>query len=408
VPTRRGSPPIQSLRALHLISNLERGGGQEVVRTLVRALPATGVQPVVATFQDGPLRDAIEREAIAVEVVPGRRLPASAGIPALQEARRIVADLGAIIRRHDIDVVQTHLLRSMDWPTLLLRREPNRPAVLWTVHNALLELRRDQVPGRGWTVGPKRLAHRIAYAVGTRIADAVVAVSPDVARAVRSSYRPPAGRLVTIPNGVDVERYGQPVQRAEMRHRLGVPPDGPLVVVVAKLMAQKGHGDFLDALPTIRAAHPGLQVAFLGEGDLEPSLRARVDAEGHTSVVRFLGNRSDVPDVLATADLFVLPSLWEGLPMALLEGMATGLPVVATEVSGTRDVVEHERSGLLVPPSAPRELAAAIVRVLGDPGLASALGTAARRRVEDRYSARAQARRHAELYRRVIERRARA
>jgi glycosyltransferase involved in cell wall biosynthesis len=373
----------------------------------VRALPDAGVHPVVVAFQDGPLRGAIENEGIDVELVPGRRLPASAGMPALQEVRRIVADVADVIRRYDIGVVQTHLLRSMDWPTLLLRREPSVQAVVWTVHNALLELRRDQVPGRGWTVSPKRVAHRFAYAVGGRVADAFVAVSPDVARAVRASYRPPADRLVTIPNGVDMDRYGQPVDRAAVRHRLELRPDGPLVVVVAKLMEQKGHADFLDALPAVRSAHPDVQVAFLGEGHLEPSLRARVDAEGHGSVIRFLGSRSDVPEVLAASDLFVLPSLWEGLPMALLEGMATGLPVVATEVSGTRDVVEHERSGLLVKPGTPAELAAAIGRVLGDRGLAASLGAAARRRVEDRYSARTQASRHAELYRRLIERRSR-
>lgn len=406
MPTRRGSPRIQSLRALHLISNLERGGGQEVVRTLVRALPAAGVEPVVAAFRDGPLRGAIEREGIAVELVPGRHLPVSAGMPAAREVQRIVADLGAIVRAHEIHVVQTHLLRSMDWPTLLLRRQPTVRAVVWTVHNALLDLRPDQVPGHGWTVGPKRAAHRLAYRVGGRIADAFVAVSPDVARSIRASYHPPADRLVTIPNGVDVERYGHAVDRATVRRSMGLEPDGPLVVVIAKLMAQKGHGSFLDALPTVRSRYPNVRVAFVGEGDLAASLEARVEAEGLGSTVRFLGSRSDIPDILAAADLFVLPSLWEGLPMALLEGMASRLPVVATAVSGTRDVVEDGRSGLLVPPSAPRELAAAMDSVLGDSTLASSLGAAARLRVEDRYSARTQARRHADLYRRLMERRA--
>jgi glycosyltransferase involved in cell wall biosynthesis len=126
------------------------------------------------------------------------------------------------------------------------------------------------------------------------------------------------------------------------------------------------------------------------------------------SMVRFLGNRPDVPRLLAASDLFVLPSLWEGLPMALLEGMAAGLPVVATDVAGSRQVVRDGRDGILVPPGDAAALASAMAAVLANDEERARLGRAARDRVEQEFSAVRQAERHAEAYEAVLARRARS
>ena len=115
-----------------------------------------------------------------------------------------------------------------------------------------------------------------------------------------------------------------------------------------------------------------------------------------------LGNRDDVPDLLAASDLFVLPSLWEGLPMALIEAMASGLPIVATEVSGTIRVMVPGQTGILVPPGDAQKLAEAILQLLSDPERARAMGKAARRRVEREFSAQKQAEEHLALYHRLL------
>jgi glycosyltransferase involved in cell wall biosynthesis len=391
---------------LHLISNLDRGGAQEVVRTLVRALPQTGWRPVVATFRDGPLRAEIEAAGVPVRVLGGRRHSIMSLFRALSELRAIRADLRGVIRTHDVAVVQTHLLGSLDF-VALASREDDAPVVLWTVHNALLDLRADQLPpGQRWLLAGKRAAFRLAYRSAGRLADGFVAVSDEVAKAIAAAYRPSRGRLFVIPNGVDVERYQRPVDREAVRSTLGLAAEARLVIVVAKLFAQKGHAVLLEALP-FASLRPQDAVLLVGEGPERDQLERTARDRGLTSV-RFLGNRPDVARLLAASDLFVLPSLWEGLPMALLEGMASGLPVIATDVAGSRQVVASGQNGILVPPGDPGSLASSLTRLLADDAERARLGRAARELVEEQFSAARQAELHAEAYAAALARRHRS
>jgi glycosyltransferase involved in cell wall biosynthesis len=395
-----GASPVTSRTALQLVANLDRGGGQEVVRTLAAHLPGHGWRPVVVSLRDGPLRAEIEARGATVEIVDGERRSILSGPAGLRDLRRIQRTIADAVERHNAEVVQTHLLRAVELVTLPLRR-PHRRAVVWTVHNAMLDLRADQVPGgQRWLLAAKRVAHRTAYRAGVRRVDAVVAVSDDVAAAVRRGYRPPHGRLVTIANGVDVERY--PASRdPRLRGRLGLDDNAKVVIVVAKLMRQKGHAVLLEAL-SAGAFDPGMQVLFVGDGPEREALVAETARLGLDHTVHFLGDRPDVPALLAIADLFVLPSLWEGLPMALLEAMASGLPVVATKVAGSRQVISDDSCGLLVPPGDPGALRAAMYRLLGDDGLSAEIGRAGRERTVSAFSGAAQARQHADLYDRCL------
>jgi glycosyltransferase involved in cell wall biosynthesis len=392
--------------ALHLIANLDRGGAQEVVRTLVRQQPATDWRPLVATFRDGPLRGEIEAAGVDVRLLAGRTHSVLSPVRSFAELRAIRGALRALISAEDVSVIQTHLLGSLDFLALASRRD-GAPAVLWTVHNALLDLRPDQLPAsQRRLLGIKRVGFRLAYRSGGRMADGFVAVSDDVADAVRATYRPPRDRLFVIPNGVDLDRYRGPAEREAVRHELGLDAGARLIIVVAKLYAQKGHAALLDAL-SATSPQPQDAVLLLGEGPEREHLERMVRDRG-LSMVRFLGNRPDVPRLLAASDLFVLPSLWEGLPMALLEGMAAGLPVVATDVAGSRQVVRNGRDGILVPPGDAAALASAMAAVLANDEERARLGRAARDRVEQEFSAVRQAERHAEAYEAVLARRARS
>ena len=392
-----GSEAPPGVRALHLISNLEVGGAQEVVRSLVPALHRAGVAVAVATLRDGPLRKPLEEAGIPVTVVQGRSRSLAGDPRALTELRRLYRDLAGVIDDHRSEVVQTHLMRSLDFLALALRRRPSHPSVIWTFHNARLDLRADQLPGRRWLLRPKRAGYRGLYRRASRMAGALIAVSDDVARTIDAEIGPAAGRLVTIPNGVDVERYAGGPDRA-VRGEIGVPEAAPMFICVAKMLEQKGHRHLVDALSAAAGGDQAIHVALLGDGPLRDEIETRARAAGVADRVHFLGTRSDVPRLLSAADAFVLPSLWEGLPMALLEAMAAGLPVMATSVSGTRQVVEDGRTGMLVPPGDAAGLARAMGRLADDAGLRARLGAAGREHVRAEFSVERQARRHLDLY----------
>ena len=392
-----------ALRALHVISNLEVGGAQEVVRSLLPALRRAGANAAVATLRDGPLREPLEEAGIPVTVIPGRSRSLAGDPRALTELRRLYRDLAHVVDEHGSEVVQTHLMRSLDFLALALRRRPSRPSVIWTFHNARLDLRADQLPGRRWLLRPKRAGYRSLYRRASRVAGALIAVSDDVARTIDTELRPAAGRLVTIPNGVEVERYAIAPDRAA-RRQIGVPAGAPMFICVAKMLEQKGHRYLVDALAATDDDREPMHVALLGDGPLRDEIEGRADAAGVADRLHFLGTRSDVPRLLRVADAFILPSLWEGLPMALLEAMAAGLPVIATSVSGTRQVVEDGRTGILVSPGDSAALASAMGRLAGDPRLRARLGGAGRDHVRAEFSVDRQAERYLDLYRACLRR----
>lgn len=386
------------LRVLQLISNLDIGGAQEVVRTLSDYLVQNGCPTVVCTMKDGPLRKDIERLGIPVEVIPGRKHSIFAFPLFLREMLRIQRSLVEIVQRYEINVIQTHLLRMLDFLVLTLRRNPGKPLVFWTVHSQQFALRKDQLPRFHWLLKPKRFAHRWMYRLASRWANGFIAVSDEVGEAVHEEIGPEKSKVTVILNGVDTRRYPANVDRMEIRTQLGFNDDDRLLAVVGTLKEQKGHRYIIQAGTEILVKHPDLHFLLIGDGPLRQELETQVAEAALEEQIHFLGNRSDVPDLLAACDYFALPSLWEGLPMALIEAMASCLPIVATQVSGTQRAVIHMECGLLVPSGDSGELAGAIEVLLSHPERALAMGKAARERVEKCYSARAQAVSHIALF----------
>jgi glycosyltransferase involved in cell wall biosynthesis len=393
-----------ALNVMHIISDLDIGGAQEVVRTLVEYMAADECTPVVCTFKDGPLRQDIEQLGIKVELLPGRRYSIVALPFFIIDMIRIWKSLAALVRKHNIDVVQTHILRSLDFLVLLLRYNTDLRVVLWTFHNASFELTADKLPRYKWLRAPKNYSHRLLYRLASRLVGGFIAVSDKVEKAMLQTIGPIQDKITVICNGVDVKRYHRPVDKIGVRDQLGLKADADLISVVATLKEQKGHRYLVEALPSIVPQHPDLHVLFIGDGELREELQAQVERLNLGDHVHFLGNRSDVPELLAASDLFVLPSLWEGLPMALLEAMASGLPIVATEVSGTVQAMIPNETGILVPPGDAQQLAQAIEQLFSDPAQAQAMGAAARRRVQEEFSAQKQADEHLALYRHLLNR----
>lgn len=209
-----------------------------------------------------------------------------------------------------------------------------------------------------------------------------LAVSQEVARRLAASFGIPQRKLRVVYNGIDPGPFGgHPDLR--LRASLAGDPQRPLVLTLARLAPQKG----LDTLLAAARLVPDAVFAVAGDGPDRAALEAHARTLGLADRVRFLGHRRDVPALLDSCDLFVLPSLFEGLPLAVLEAMAAGKPVVASRIGGTDEAVVDGVTGLLEPPSDPTALAQAIRTVLADPPLASRLGAAGRARLHAEFSA---------------------
>ncbi|HWQ14626.1 MAG TPA: glycosyltransferase [Roseiflexaceae bacterium] len=387
----------RQLTVMQLIRNLDIGGAQEVVRTLVAYLAEAGCAPVVCSFKDGPLRPEIERLGIPVVILPDRRYSVVALRRFVSEMLRIRRTLADLAQTYQVDVVQTHLLQVLDFLVLTLRRGDLR--VFWTIHNYNFMLRADQLQRHRWLLGPKRFGYRLLYRLAARWVDGFIAVSDEVRTALLEQIGAIDDKIAVICNGVDIRRYGGGGDRAGLRRRLGLPEDAHLMALVGTLKPQKGHRVAIEAARTVAPRFPRLHLLFVGDGAERAALESLAASSGVGEHIHFLGSRGDVPELLASCDSFVLPSLWEGLPMALIEAMASGLPVVASEVSGTKQVMLPGETGLLVPPGDATALAAAMTALLADPVAAVAMGAAGRRRVETAFSAQRQAEDHLALYR---------
>lgn len=215
-------------------------------------------------------------------------------------------------------------------------------------------------------------------AVG-RTVDYYIAVSEANARYLSEQKGLPRSKIVVIRNGIDVERF-HPERHAPagLRESLGFAPDDPVLVVLGRLEPQKGHRILLEAMPAIRREFPRVRLVCAGDGVLGADLKAQMRAFGLQDSVRFVGYQSNPQDWLALADLTVLPSFFEGLPLVAMESLAAGRPMVATAVDGTPEVIVHGRTGMTVPPCDPGSLAKAICELLRDPELRRRLGRAGR------------------------------
>jgi glycosyltransferase involved in cell wall biosynthesis len=381
---RRGSVAPQR-RVLHVISTLLPGGTELSMLRLIRSM-----DPAAWTFRVAWLRDA---PVLAPEIEAATGAPPIAvGLRGKIDPRALLR-LCRIVRDERIDLVHTHMDLA-DYYGAAAARSRRGTALVCTKENA------DEVrTRRTWKRPPFLALERLSYAA----ADAVIAVSHGLAEFLAQSEGLPRHKTVVIENGVDPDLGSAAPARQAARVLLGLPGDAPILGTVGRLAAQKGQGDLVRALPAIRAAVPGARLVIAGDGPLRGALEEEARRAGVADAVHFLGHRNDVPVVLAALDLFVLSSLWEGLPLALLEAMSMSLPVVATRAVGIEETVSDGVEGLLTPCRDPEALGRAAARVLGDRHLALGFGMAGRRRVVERHSLAAVADRIDALYRRVLE-----
>jgi glycosyltransferase involved in cell wall biosynthesis len=332
---------------------------------LMRAMRARGHE-VVGACAEGPLLAAVRAEGFRIEPVPMAR---SYSPRAQWRAYRA---LRALIEREKPDLVHGNMPIS-GFLARLAGRAAGVPKVAYTCHGFLFNQ-----PGPWWRRG---VAFVMEW-VGGRLTDIHLTVSDEEAADARRLCI--HARSVGIGNGRDPARFHpDAAARRRIRGELGVAADRVVVIIVSRLVRHKGHPELLVAMREVDA-----ELWVVGDRldsdhgeDLEPYFAKC----GLGERLRRLGYREDVPALLAAADIFALPSHFEGLPMSVIEAMLTGLPVVATRVRGPREQVEEGRTGLLVPPFDVAALAAALGGLAGDAGLRARLGAAGRARALARY-----------------------
>lgn len=368
-------------RVLYIAHTLAIGGAEELILNLMTHLPPDRWEPRVYCIEsEGP----IGREIRAT----GHPVTALGRVPGLRDPLAVI-ELVRTIRQARPHIAHTFLLTGNLYGRLaaILARVP---VVIATEVNIYAN---------------KHLRHVLAERLLARGTHAVVASAQAVkAHYVRQVAVEPA-RVEVIYNAVDWAQLRTTASRAELRRRLSLPEDALVAGVIARLTEQKGHVDLLEAV----ARTPGLGDLFLvvvGDGPLRSVLEARAQALGLSSRVRFLGARRDLGDLLSAMDLFVLPSLWEGVPLALVLAMGAGLPVIAAAVGGIPEVVTDGATGVLVPPADGSALGLALARLASDATGRACLGKAAREFVLPRFSVSGYVKTVTALYERLLEGRA--
>ena len=383
-------------RVMHVAPNLDRGGAQEVLCTLAESRPEAG-EFFVCTFADGPLRARLEAAGADCAVVPGARCTSSNPVFYSTELRRIVRGLADLVDAWQVKIVQTHALTVLDAPVLRLRRIPPGPAVVWTFHGT------DFLPLRpGPALALRRLVCRWMYRAAAHRVDAIVAVSAAVRDSVARQLGPAAARITVIGNAPSPRKYEAARPAEAVRRELGLDAAARVVLFVGRLAKEKGCRHLIEAVPTLVSSFPAAVTLIAGHGPECEALEALARRAGVAGHVRFLGDRDDVADLLAAADVVCLPSLREGLSLALLEAMAAGRPVVASDIAANRTVIEDGVTGLLVSPSDPAAITGALNAVLSHPDRATAMGEAARRRALGSHDPKRQSELYAALYRDLL------
>jgi glycosyltransferase involved in cell wall biosynthesis len=365
------------IRVAAVIEALGRGGAERLLVDTARGLDRARYSLDVYTLFEARRDYAPALKELGIREVclglPGpRRLPSAA------------LRLHALLREHEPDLVHTHLYAANQVGRVAarLRRLP----VLSTYHDADYEpIVCAGNPGLSRTTQLLLQLLDIASVVLSRAR--IVAVSDYVAASVQRRLRVPASRTTVIHNGVDTTLFRPDMhERAKTRTQLGLSASRRVLICVGRMTPQKGQTTLIRAMARVRRSLPESQLLLVGEGGSRPDNEALSGRLALTEAISFLGARWDVADLLRASDLLVLPSLHEGFGLVLAEALATGLPVVAARIGPVPEVVTHQTTGLLVPPSDPEALAGAILELLANESRRARMGVRARADAVERFS----------------------
>lgn len=365
------------MRIMYIIDSLKVGGAEMLLLAMVRSYHKDHDVSVVY-FTHGPLYEDMAQMGIKIHRI------STMGI----KDPRVMPRLITLMNQEKPDVVHTHLSKS-DFSGIMAAAIAGVSVRISSIHN----------------VDPWRekwyLNAFMRQWMGS--CQMMIAVTEDVRKYVLETTRYSQEKVVTIANGVDLNRFDPNSVQPLDKTAWGIEPDSLTVGMIGRLEEQKGHSILLKTAAIVTEAVPNARFVIVGDGPLRADLEKMRDDLGLQGKAVFTGILRDIPGVLATLDVVTFSSLWEGLPVALLEAMSMGKPMVSTAVGGIPDVITEGENGMLVPKENPEALAEKLIQVLQDPALAARIGAAARKTIEERYSSDTMHRRILELYQSILQ-----
>jgi glycosyltransferase involved in cell wall biosynthesis len=371
------------MKVVHVISGDLWAGAEAQAYSLIRELSAdTRVELAAIVLNEGQLATRLRELGIRVHVINEQH----------KGPVRILHEMRSLLRAEQPEVLHSHRYKE-NIIGAFASRPLQRVRRVKTLHG-LPESAAAENRLRG------RLTGALDRFVTRRYFDRVICVSEHMMKHLVEPFG--SSKLVCIRNGIDATTCRPRADRDTTRRKLGLPADAPVVGTAARLVRVKGLDYLLQAAAALRNSLPHLSTLIVGDGPEMAHLKSLAKELGMAERVMFTGHRDDVYDLMAAMDVFVLPSLSEGIPMVLLEAMALGTPIVASRVGGVPEIVEHEATGLLLPPGDPTALSDSCLRVISDQNLADALRTRAREKVVREHSAALMAQQVFALYQELL------
>jgi glycosyltransferase involved in cell wall biosynthesis len=356
---------MRKIQVLEMIDQPFLGGGQVALLALAKNLDKEKFEVSVCSREGGPLVDELKKINVP-------HFPASF---TRKISRRTVSDISSILRTNGIDLLHTHG-GIAGFYGRWAGCKSQTPVIVHTLHGI------HYLHYRNFFL---KWIYILLERYFSKFTDALIFVSEaDYLKAKKLRFAPEA-KMRVIKNGIDLSTYKSLGVADKKRKELGIEESQPIVGTVARLHRQKGIIYLLRAARKIHHHFPEAKILVAGGGPLEQKFGGTAQKLGVNQYFWILGERTDALELLSLFDVFVLPSLWEGLPFVLIEAAALGKPIVATDVDGIKEVVEDGKTGILVPPGNPKKLAEAIISLLKDKADASELGKKAQKLIPPRF-----------------------
>ena len=371
------------IKVLECIRQGQIGGGESHLLSLVENLDKSRYEPVVLSFTDGPMIERLKQMNIPVHVIPTTR---PFDITKWRTVKKFIEE-------QKVSLVHAHGTRAAS--NVLQAAQSLKLPLIYTIH--------------GWSFHPDQqpLVRRIRI-LGEKYLTSRSSLNISVSASNQQTGKDEMGKgfnSVVVNNGIDLRKFNPHQTHKDIRKELNIPSDALLVLFIARFTGHKQPLALLQAFADALPKNPGLHLLMVGDGDQKEEALAFVRSKQLEKNITLLPFRLDVPDVLASADIFVLPSLWEGLPIGLLEAMAMGKAIIASRVDGTKEILQHEINGWMVEPGNKLvpQLTEALLLLSADEEKRKSFSEAAIRTVNERFNATVMTRQIEGLYEKVLE-----